>query len=211
MRSRGFTLIELLVVIAIIAVLAGMLLPSLGRAKQQAWQTACLSNVRQIGIATVMYEDDNFDLLPQSSHNGASWVGTLQPYTAGTNLWRCPRDANKARLYSFALNDFLVPPEAGNESAKTYSKVTSVPAPVETFFLGECADRYSNSDHFHFVDPLDGDYSPLGFVGQLAVQRHLSSANYLFVEGHVEKLPWIHVKSKLTQPGSRFVNPDGKP
>ncbi|HEX5218381.1 MAG TPA: type II secretion system protein [Verrucomicrobiae bacterium] len=208
-RNSGFTLIELLVVIAIISILAAMLLPILGRAKQRAWATACLSNVKQMGVATRMYADDNSDALPRSAHSGASWVATLQPYCGGTNLWRCPRDEHKTRLYSYALNDYLLPPSIAGVG--DYSKYAQVPSPMQTLWLTECQTNYVTSDHFHFTPWNDGDYTPTRFAPQVAVQRHLLSANYLYVDGHAQLLKWNLVRLELTRVGSRFVEPTGKP
>jgi prepilin-type N-terminal cleavage/methylation domain-containing protein/prepilin-type processing-associated H-X9-DG protein len=209
-KNCAFTLVELLVVIAVIAILAAMLVPAIARAKDQAWSTQCLSNYRQIGIAATMYANDHSDSLPLSSHEGASWVGSLQPYLSGTNLWRCPRDLNKTRNYSSALNDFLLPPVPG-EARKDFSNSSTVPCACATFLMGECRTNYVGSDHFHFADPFEGGYAPPFFSAQVDVQRHRSSANYLFVDGHVERLSWNTVKSKLLQEGSTFVNPAGQP
>ena len=85
-KQQGFTLIELLVVIAIIAILAAMLLPALGKAKQKAVQVNCISNMRQLGVAMQMFADENEDTLPpgKDSALGGLWFGQRAGYTQNT-------------------------------------------------------------------------------------------------------------------------------
>ncbi len=84
--SKGFTLVELLVAIAVIAILASLLLPGLSRAKQTANNVVCLNNLRQQGIALIMYVGDNGAYppyaVPQLPQSVKYWVHFLEPYVA---------------------------------------------------------------------------------------------------------------------------------
>lgn len=91
-RSSGFTLIELLVVIAIIAILAAILFPVFARAREKARANTCLSNVKQITLAIMMYTSDNDETYPPAENfsGGFSFRGLVYPYVKNAGIYQCP-------------------------------------------------------------------------------------------------------------------------
>ncbi len=136
-KFSAFTLIELLVVIAIIAILAAILFPVFARARENARRTSCLSNLKQIGLGVIQYQQDYDETMPMTNYggnNGAGffWMDGIQPYVKSTQLFTCPSRANTFggadytqyvprptrgtlnQFGTYGLNDTYYDPTAGN-------------------------------------------------------------------------------------------------
>jgi prepilin-type N-terminal cleavage/methylation domain-containing protein/prepilin-type processing-associated H-X9-DG protein len=212
--AGGFTLIELLVVIAIIGILASLLLPTLGRAKEAARRIACVNSLRQIGFAHQMYVDDNRGYLLPRSHP-VRWPHRLQPGFQNVKLLVCPSDGPEPRtgtgdtnlypadfaprsyIYN-AWNDFYAPyfgTANWREAAKTNwvaPRESQIREPAQTILLGE---KDADSMHWYL------DYETYEDITQLDQTRHSSrqqggdfagsgGSNYLFADGGVRYLPF---------------------
>jgi prepilin-type N-terminal cleavage/methylation domain-containing protein/prepilin-type processing-associated H-X9-DG protein len=173
-RSCGFTLVELLVVIGIIAVLFGILMPTLGRARAAGDRAKCLSNLRQFGIAQAAYAATNRNLLFYAGDGTeqGSWIGVLQQYAGGKLVRRCPLDASphfadsplpgstvanpKFRTTSYVINNYVSPTHApfnplGPLPPKRITQIRKTSAVIQ---FGELAETgsYAGSDHLHVQD-----------------------------------------------------------
>jgi prepilin-type N-terminal cleavage/methylation domain-containing protein len=216
-RNRAFTLMELLVVIAIIGILAALLLPALSRAKERAYRTTCLNNLRQLNLAWQMYAGDARDQLvvndvdssnptvPRSTTN--SWVvgncvadaspatitgGTLYPLVRNAKTYRCPMDRG-------------VITGAGTPTLRSYSLSCYLNGPVAgdaawgVVPLHATGQLRKPSKTLTFLDEDistidDGHFlysATMNSWFNIPAWRHSHGDTLAFADGHVEYWKWL--------------------
>ncbi|MBU0607012.1 MAG: DUF1559 domain-containing protein [Armatimonadetes bacterium] len=196
MTRRGFTLIELLVVIAIIAILAAILFPVFAKAREKARQSACLSNLKQIGLACHMYCEDYDGLNVRAYYGGPvvlRWHQAVAPYMKNTDLLRCLTSKQLVDPYSglymsYGMNTFNFDP--GVYPSFWYGPDDSeVADPSGTIFITDSAHPTDTTQGSYYVGGGATFAEPVTRVGY----RHNDGFNSLFYDGHAK---WLKASTK---------------
>lgn len=207
LKTSGFTLIELLIVIAIIAILASILFPVFGRARENARRASCSSNMRQIGLALSQYTADYDERLVLSATDTApfvSWFEILQPYIKSEQVGQCRSATEENQCVPFAS-------QPGSHPVVDYALNAIYPdkpeylmfdagkmslAGVEdssgTIFLGDSISSDTDKDFCSQVTGRTFTASKPATVGGtnqgLFAARHFDGLNWAFMDGHVKFL-----------------------
>jgi prepilin-type N-terminal cleavage/methylation domain-containing protein/prepilin-type processing-associated H-X9-DG protein len=219
-RRQAFTLVELLVVIAIIGVLVGLLLPAVQSARESARSAQCKSQLRQIGLATLQHCDTHDGEFPGDWHTGPgkgarSWVYALAPYMEKVDAIRiCPTDPladerRQALATSYVINQYLT--TETDESALNLRQVEATHRTMLAFEIADAIAPEAKYEHCHSTEWFsEGNYNE-GLVlwriqQEIQLDRHFKTANYLFLDGHVETIPaeqieqWVDEKYDFAHP-----------
>jgi prepilin-type N-terminal cleavage/methylation domain-containing protein/prepilin-type processing-associated H-X9-DG protein len=209
-RSRSaFTLIELLVVIAIIAILAAILFPVFAQAREKGRQTACLSNLRQVGLALQMYAQDYDEVLPTSGDTAnfadpkapTNFLGALIPYIKNKSIFVCPSSVDANTVYKGSGCTAVSCSSLHGNAAVMGRALSVVPNPADIVYLDENRFRWNVAWlRPALVNVKKGLYQYWHWdQGPEKIEQynnvHSNGANLVFVDGHARYKPYKTIRS----------------